>query len=618
MIGAYRYNMDTSSKGPKVRWYCTRYAYGLPVFSMTKGGNPVIMIGTYRYNRTNGCNGAKVRWYCNSLHLQPFTEAIFTTTKYGNPVIIFGPYRYNQASAIVSDRSLRPLFSKTKRVPVKWMMKKNRKELAMVNGFTFYCHKNNAKTKIWTCTSGWHCKARLITSSDSDPEKRSVITAKLEHNHPPPTYIITDGFYADIGLPRYFSWCERRKLCPSRLSETIILVKFVKRVNGKEVALVNGYTYYCRKQSLKKSTKIWNCTYGGTCHARMEITNHVKPSRRIVLSAKLEHKHEPSEYCISNGFLLYWVAKDNGKVLAVLNGYTFYLRRFHPVKSTWSCTQAGKCRARLMITSEKNVTDRVVVSARLDHNHTPPSFSISNELNIQWVKKINGKELAIVGGYTFYCHKQNPIKMQFVKKQDGKEIAIFNHYTFYCRQQTLKTASWVCTNSHRCKARIVMTNALEPWSRVMKSAKLHHTHPPPTFVIHDVRWVKKRDGKELVIFNQYTFYSHMKSMTTINWSCTSAGCKSRLITTNEDMPSQLQWIKKPNGKELIIVNQYTFYIQRKCTNTINWGCTYRGCKSRLVTTNEDKPLERQVLSFKETHAHPPPNYAIARGFYVKL
>uniref|UniRef100_A0A2H1V088 SFRICE_000685 n=1 Tax=Spodoptera frugiperda TaxID=7108 RepID=A0A2H1V088_SPOFR len=122
-------------------------------------------------------------------------------------------------------------------------MKKNKKELAMVNGFTFYCHKNNAKTKIWTCTSGWLCKARLITS-----------------------------------------------------------MKFVKRVNGKEVALVNGYTYYCRKQSLKKSTKIWNCTYGGTCHARMEITNHVKPSRRIVLSAKLEHKHEPSEYCISNGF----------------------------------------------------------------------------------------------------------------------------------------------------------------------------------------------------------------------------------------------------------------------------------------------------------------------------
>lgn len=77
-------------------------------------------------------------------------------------------------------------------------MKRNGKELAMVNGYTFYCHKNNAKTKIWTCTSGWLCKARLITSSDAKPVNRTVITAKVEHRHPPPTYIITDGFYVRI------------------------------------------------------------------------------------------------------------------------------------------------------------------------------------------------------------------------------------------------------------------------------------------------------------------------------------------------------------------------------------------------------------------------------------
>lgn len=75
---------------------------------------------------------------------------------------------------------------------------------------------------------------------------------------------------------------------------------------------------------------------------------------------------------------VHWVQKDNGKVLAIMNGYTFYLRRYHPVKSTWSCTQAGKCKARLMITSEKELTDRVVVSAKLDHNHKRPNFSISN------------------------------------------------------------------------------------------------------------------------------------------------------------------------------------------------------------------------------------------------
>ncbi|CAH0673874.1 unnamed protein product [Spodoptera exigua] len=103
--GGFTFNRKQCSRNKKWRWYCTRYHHGLqwfkkptgkevavlqgytfyldgrakssdmylctfgskklPVFSMTKGGNPVIMIGTYRYNRTNGCNGAKVRWYCN-------------------------------------------------------------------------------------------------------------------------------------------------------------------------------------------------------------------------------------------------------------------------------------------------------------------------------------------------------------------------------------------------------------------------------------------------------------------------------------------------------------------------------------------------------------------------
>ncbi|CAH0673873.1 unnamed protein product [Spodoptera exigua] len=210
-------------------------------------------------------------------------------------------------------------------------------------------------------------------------------------------------------------------------------------------------------------------------------------------------------------------------------------------------------------------------------------------------------------------------RVQFVKKQDGKEIAIFNHYTFYCRQQTLKTASWVCTNSHRCKARIVMTNALEPWSRVMKSAKLHHTHPPPTFVIHDVRWVKKRDGKELVIFNQYTFYSHMKSMTTINWSCTSAGCKSRLITTNEDMPSQrFKFIKSVNGRPLILMDNYTYTFASAAhkKGTKRWICTSRSqrdCKAKVILNGD-----QEIVLAQTDHNHLPPQYFCLNGEYIKV
>lgn len=35
-----------------------------PVFSVTKAGNPVIIIGTYRYNIAGNTKGPKVRWVC--------------------------------------------------------------------------------------------------------------------------------------------------------------------------------------------------------------------------------------------------------------------------------------------------------------------------------------------------------------------------------------------------------------------------------------------------------------------------------------------------------------------------------------------------------------------------
>lgn len=80
----------------------------------------------------------------------------------------------------------------------------------------------------------------------------------------------------------------------------------------------------------------------------------------------------------------------------------------------------------------------------------------------------------------------------------------------------------------------------------------------------------------------------------------------------------MKWVKKKDGKEFAIINQHTFYCHKKTMTTINWPCSNASCRSRLITTNEDDPRKRQILSLKEEHAHPPRNYVIVHGFYVKV
>ncbi|CAD0200269.1 unnamed protein product [Chrysodeixis includens] len=208
MVNGYTFFCDGRSKVSEV-WICTKGKNCRARFRMSKDRTVmrrVGLVGGHTFYCDKGKRTTTAVWRCTrgSLckarfkvgkedqfiisafleHSHPASDyvvrnvPVFSTTKAGNPVIVIGRYRYNKC--------------------MKWMMKKNGKELAMVNGYTFYCHKNNAKTKIWTCTSGWLCKARLITCSARSPEARTVISAKLQHIHPPPTYIISNGFYVRI------------------------------------------------------------------------------------------------------------------------------------------------------------------------------------------------------------------------------------------------------------------------------------------------------------------------------------------------------------------------------------------------------------------------------------
>ena len=78
------------------------------------------------------------------------------------------------------------------------MKRQDGRELAVVNGYTFYCSKISKITKAWRCTRGAVCKARIITTNDDRASRRIMLAARLEHAHPPPAFFVSNGYCVKI------------------------------------------------------------------------------------------------------------------------------------------------------------------------------------------------------------------------------------------------------------------------------------------------------------------------------------------------------------------------------------------------------------------------------------
>ncbi|KOB73949.1 Modifier of mdg4 [Operophtera brumata] len=64
------------------------------------------------------------------------------------------------------------------------------KQLAIVNGYTFYLHMKHKSTVSWLCTSWGKCKARFTMKSDGVIKK--VIPM---HSHERPMFKIINGVF---------------------------------------------------------------------------------------------------------------------------------------------------------------------------------------------------------------------------------------------------------------------------------------------------------------------------------------------------------------------------------------------------------------------------------------
>lgn len=76
------------------------------------------------------------------------------------------------------------------------MQNQTGKNVAVLDGYSFYCDGRGKTTNQWICTwstQGKNCKARFTTTKDNE----QILKTKIEHTlrHPRPQYVIRDGIF---------------------------------------------------------------------------------------------------------------------------------------------------------------------------------------------------------------------------------------------------------------------------------------------------------------------------------------------------------------------------------------------------------------------------------------
>ncbi|CAH2040292.1 unnamed protein product, partial [Iphiclides podalirius] len=251
-------------------------------------------------------------------------------------------------------------------------------------------------------------------------------------------------------------------------------------------------------------------------------------------------------------------------------------------------------------------------------------------LLVTLVKKHDGKQLAVVDGYTFYPSRRTKCnvtwRLQWVTKKCGKQLAILDGFTYYLARQSNLTMTWRCTSAGQCRARFTVSRQ----NREIVRCNLDHVHKRPAFVIHNgvyLQFVQNGRGNLLALIAGYTYYRDKQYAKTQVWRCTKGSvCKGRFTITNDmhllravfdhsHRPANYV-VRDGNrlGKLLALISGYTYYRDKQCANTHVWRCTKsRVCKARFTLTN-DMHLVRAVFD----HSHQPVNYVIRDGVYIKI
>lgn len=76
----------------------------------------------------------------------------------------------------------------------------------------------------------------------------------------------------------------------------------------------------------------------------------------------------------------------------------------------------------------------------------------------------------------------------------------------------------------------------------------------------------------------------------------------------------VKWVKKPTGKRLALVNDYTFSCNGPKKSANKWTCCVgTKCKAKFIINNN-----RDIIRSHLVHNHPAPKYTVFNGIFLKL
>ncbi|CAH2267934.1 jg8396 [Pararge aegeria aegeria] len=186
--------------------------------------------------------------------------------------------------------------------------------------------------------------------------------------------------------------------------------------------------------------------------------------------------------------------------------------------------------------------------------------------------------------------------LEFIPTNRGKGMMLI--YKGYTYAHMTHNTRWYCSKKAAgCKARLVTTSEgqlVEVLENVLE-------------------FVPSSRGKgTTLIYRGYT-YAHMKSKT--RWYCSkkAAGCKARVITSDEDW-NGIQFIPSNRGSGYLLLYMGNTFVNMY--KNMRWHCSKRhsGCKVRMSTTAGGK-----FAGATGEHNHPPPQiFRTADGKIMKL